>query len=52
MNYENYMKKCIALAKNGEGLTSPNPLVGCIVLDKNNNEISTGYHHKYGENHA
>lgn len=52
MNYENYMKKCIALAKNGEGLTSPNPLVGCIVLDKNNNEISTSYHHKYGENHA
>lgn len=52
MNYENYMKKCIELAKNGEGQTSPNPMVGCIVLDKNENEISTGYHHKYGDNHA
>lgn len=52
MNYEKYMKKCIELAKNGEGQTSPNPMVGCVVLDKNENEISTGYHHKYGDNHA
>lgn len=52
MNYENYMKKCIELAKNGEGQTSPNPMVGCVVLDKNENEISTGYHNKYGDNHA
>lgn len=52
MNYENYMKKCIELAKKGEGQTSPNPMVGCVVLDKNENEISTGYHHKYGDNHA
>ena len=52
MNYENYMKKCIELAKNGEGQTSPNPRVGCVVLDKNELEISTGYHHKYGDNHA
>lgn len=52
MNYENYMKKCIELAKNGEGQTSPNPMVGCVVLDKNETEISTGYHHKYGDNHA
>lgn len=52
MNYENYMKKCIELAKNGKGQTSPNPMVGCVVLDINENEISTGYHHKYGDNHA
>lgn len=52
MAYENYMKKCIELASNGAGQTSPNPMVGCVVLDKNGNEISTGYHHKYGDNHA
>ena len=52
MDYDKYMKKCIELAKGGEGQVSPNPLVGCVVLDKNGNEISTGYHHKYGENHA
>lgn len=46
------MQKCIELARQGEGQTSPNPLVGCVVLDKDGNEISTGYHHKYGDNHA
>ena len=50
--YEEYMKKCFELAKQGLGKTSPNPMVGCVVLDKNGKEISTGYHAKYGENHA
>ena len=52
MNYEKFMTKCIQLAKQGEGKVSPNPLVGCVVLDKNGNEISSGFHSKYGENHA
>lgn len=51
-SYEKYMRKCFELAKMGEGNVSPNPLVGCVVLNKNGNEISTGYHKKYGENHA
>jgi len=50
--YENYMKECFKLAKKGIGKTSPNPLVGCVVLDRNGNKISEGYHSKYGENHA
>ena len=50
--YEKYMKLCFKLARKGEGSVSPNPLVGCVILDKNNNIISTGYHQKYGENHA
>lgn len=52
MNYEQYMHCCLELARKGEGYTSPNPLVGCIVLDKNNNIISEGFHEKYGKNHA
>lgn len=52
MNYEEYMKQCIELAEKAEGETSPNPLVGCIILDKNNNIISEGYHKKCGQNHA
>ena len=52
MQYEKYMNKCIQLAKLAEGKTSPNPLVGCVVLDKDGNEISTGYHAEYGQNHA
>ena len=50
--YEKYMQKCLELAKLGAGKVSPNPLVGCVVLDKEGNEISTGYHKKYGENNA
>lgn len=50
--YITYMKKCINLAKLAEGQTSPNPLVGCVVLDENNQVIATGYHKKYGKNHA
>ena len=50
--YETYMKKCFELALKGEGNTSPNPMVGCVVLDKNNNIVSEGFHKKCGENHA
>jgi len=52
MNYEVYMKKCIELAKSGEGKVSPNPLVGCVIIDNSGEIISQGYHQKYGENHA
>lgn len=52
MDYEKYMNICIQLAKYGEGNVSPNPLVGCVVLDKDDNQISTGFHAKYGQNHA
>ena len=52
MNYEKYMKICIQLAKQAEGEVSPNPLVGCVIIDKDGNQISTGFHKKYGENHA
>ena len=51
-SYEKYMQKCFKLAKLGAGNVSPNPLVGCVVLDENDKEISTGYHKKYRENHA
>lgn len=50
--YENLMNKCIKLAKKGQGKTSPNPLVGCIITDDNFNIISEGFHEKYGQFHA
>ena len=49
---EKYMKECFKLALKGKGKVAPNPMVGCIVLDKNGEVISKGYHHKYGSNHA
>ena len=49
---EKYMKICFALAKRGSKSVLPNPLVGCVVLDKTGNIVSKGYHKKYGGNHA
>ena len=51
MTNEEYMRIAIDLAKRGEGLTNPNPMVGCVVV-KNNEIIATGYHKAYGEYHA
>lgn len=50
--YITLMDKCIELAKQAQGDTSPNPLVGCVVLNPDGEIISTGYHKRYGENHA
>lgn len=52
MDYEKSMKRCIELAKMGMGSVSPNPMVGCIVYDKDDNLIAEGWHQRYGENHA
>lgn len=49
---EKYMRMCFSLAKKGFGKTAPNPLVGCVVLDRNNKVIAKGWHKRYGENHA
>lgn len=48
---EYYMRRALALARLGEGRTSPNPMVGCVVV-RDGRIISEGYHEKYGENHA
>lgn len=48
---ECYMKKALELAKQGMGYTSPNPMVGCVVV-KNDRIVAEGYHEKYGEYHA
>lgn len=50
--HEKYMKRCFQLALKGKGFTAPNPMVGCVILDKLGNVVSEGYHRKYGENHA
>lgn len=45
------MKKAISLAEKGRGYTSPNPMVGAIIL-KNGQIISKGYHRMVGDDHA
>ena len=49
--HEEYMRRAMELAKKGRGYTSPNPMVGCVVV-KDGRIISEGCHEKYGEYHA
>lgn len=51
MNETVYMRRAIELAKKGEGFTSPNPLVGAVIV-KDNRIIGEGYHERCGELHA
>ncbi|NQY05786.1 MAG: bifunctional diaminohydroxyphosphoribosylaminopyrimidine deaminase/5-amino-6-(5-phosphoribosylamino)uracil reductase RibD [Flavobacteriaceae bacterium] len=50
-DHKKYIKRCIQLAKNGLGLTYPNPLVGSVIVH-NNKIIGEGWHRKAGEEHA
>ncbi|MBO8244254.1 bifunctional diaminohydroxyphosphoribosylaminopyrimidine deaminase/5-amino-6-(5-phosphoribosylamino)uracil reductase RibD [Prochlorococcus marinus XMU1411] len=52
VSHTKWMKRAIYLASLGKGKTSPNPMVGAVILDKNRNLISEGFHHKAGEPHA
>ncbi len=47
-----WMKRAIYLASLGKGRTSPNPMVGAVILDKNGNLISEGFHSRSGMPHA
>ena len=46
------MARALALAALANGRTSPNPLVGCVVLDANGELVGEGYHRQAGEPHA
>ena len=50
-NNEIFMRKAIELARQGEGKTNPNPLVGAVIV-KDGIIIGQGFHTKYGELHA
>ncbi|PVZ08093.1 bifunctional diaminohydroxyphosphoribosylaminopyrimidine deaminase/5-amino-6-(5-phosphoribosylamino)uracil reductase RibD [Porphyromonas loveana] len=46
-----YMRRAIELAQNAEGFTSPNPLVGAVIVARDR-IIGEGYHHQAGMPHA
>ena len=48
---EQYMRRAIELAKRGMGYTSPNPMVGAVIV-KDGRIIGEGWHERYGELHA
>lgn len=45
------MHRALALAKRGKGRTSPNPLVGAVIVNAGK-IVGEGYHQKAGEPHA
>jgi len=51
MTDEYYMKMALRLALRGEGWTSPNPMVGAVIV-RDKQVIGRGYHRRYGEAHA
>lgn len=50
-NHFTYMKECFRLAKMGEGMVSPNPLVGAVLV-RGGRIIGRGYHRRFGGPHA
>lgn len=48
---EHYMSLALQLARKGHGRTSPNPMVGALVV-RDGNIVGTGWHQKAGTAHA
>lgn len=46
------MRRAIAISAAGLGATSPNPPVGCVLLDAEGRVVGEGYHERKGEAHA
>jgi diaminohydroxyphosphoribosylaminopyrimidine deaminase/5-amino-6-(5-phosphoribosylamino)uracil reductase len=49
--HEKYMKRALALARRAQGRTSPNPLVGAVIV-RDGQIVGEGYHRRAGEAHA
>lgn len=46
-----YMRRALSLARRAEGRTSPNPLVGAVLV-KEGQVVGEGYHRRAGDPHA
>ena len=49
---ERYMRRALQLARLGAGHTSPNPMVGAVIVGPDGIIIGEGWHRKCGEAHA
>ncbi|MDA0671228.1 MAG: bifunctional diaminohydroxyphosphoribosylaminopyrimidine deaminase/5-amino-6-(5-phosphoribosylamino)uracil reductase RibD [Bacteroidetes bacterium] len=47
-----WMTRALRLAEQGRGFVSPNPLVGCVILDQEGEVIGEGAHLRFGDSHA
>ena len=46
------MRLAIDTGHKGAGFVSPNPLVGCTIVDRDHRLLAVGYHHRVGAAHA
>lgn len=46
-----YMRRCVELARKAAGHTSPNPMVGCVIV-RDGRVVGEGFHPKAGQPHA
>jgi len=47
-----YMSRALAIAERGRGRTSPNPMVGAVVVDSEGVVVGRGFHERAGGPHA
>lgn len=48
---QHWMREALRLAAMGQGAVEPNPMVGCVLV-KDNDQLGSGYHKKFGGPHA
>ncbi|KAF9617650.1 hypothetical protein IFM89_037713 [Coptis chinensis] len=46
-----YMRRCVEIANKAIGCTTPNPMVGCVIV-KDGSIVGQGFHPKAGQPHA
>ena len=46
------MQRAISLALLGSGSTSPNPMVGAVIINRHGKLIAEGFHERTGMPHA
>jgi diaminohydroxyphosphoribosylaminopyrimidine deaminase / 5-amino-6-(5-phosphoribosylamino)uracil reductase len=47
-----WMRRCLVLARRAEGRTAPNPIVGCVIVDRRGQVLAEGWHRRAGGPHA
>ncbi|MCK6514879.1 bifunctional diaminohydroxyphosphoribosylaminopyrimidine deaminase/5-amino-6-(5-phosphoribosylamino)uracil reductase RibD [Myxococcota bacterium] len=46
------MRRCLTLARQAEGRTAPNPMVGCVIVNDAGETLAEGHHVAPGRDHA
>ena len=53
MDYAQYIRHCIEIARRGEYYVAPNPMVGAVLVANATGQIiAEGWHERFGEGHA